>query len=204
MKLFYSPAACSLGIHVILEDIGAPYELHLINLRERQQLMPEFRAVNPKGKVPALLRDDNTVVTEYPAIAFWLARRHSETKLIGEAFEEQARALELIDHIVSTIHMRGYTLAMHPQKFVSDAAAQEELRKAGCAIFEEGLQTLSERLDGQNWFLGEYSIADPTAYYLLNWARREAFPLAENLVEFLARMEARPSVRAARAQEGLD
>ena len=73
MKLYYSPGACSVGIHVLLEEIGAPYEAVLVNLREGAQFKPEFAGLNPKSKVPTLERDDGSVMTEYPAIAFWLA-----------------------------------------------------------------------------------------------------------------------------------
>ncbi len=69
------PGACSVGIHVLLEEIGAPYEAVLFNLREGAQFKPEFTGVNPKSKVPTLERDDGSVLTEYPAIAFWLASR---------------------------------------------------------------------------------------------------------------------------------
>ena len=74
MKLYYMPGACSIGIHVLLEEIGKPYEAQLVNLREGGQFKPEFTAVNPKSKVPTLVRDDGSVLTEYPAIAWWLAR----------------------------------------------------------------------------------------------------------------------------------
>ena len=69
MKLYYSPGACSLGIHLLLEEIGKPYELARLNLAEGEQRKPGFAAVNRKGKVPTLVRDDGTVLTEFPAIA---------------------------------------------------------------------------------------------------------------------------------------
>ena len=74
MKLYYAPGACSIGIHVVLEEIGKPYDAEVVNLREGAQHKPDFTAVNPKSKVPTLKRDDGSVQTEYPAIAYWLAR----------------------------------------------------------------------------------------------------------------------------------
>ncbi len=124
MKLFYSPGACSLGIHVLLEEIGASYELALVNLREGQQFSPEFRAVNPKGKVPALVIGEGRVLTEFPAIAFWLAMSFPQARLIAQDVETQARTLELIDYIVATVHMRGYTLTRLPQKFADTPEAR--------------------------------------------------------------------------------
>ena len=73
MKLYYSPGACSVGIHVLLEEIGKPYDPVLVNLKEGAQYKPEFTSVNPKSKVPTLVKDSGEVLTEYPAIAVYLA-----------------------------------------------------------------------------------------------------------------------------------
>src|SRR5262249_48665785 len=109
MKLMYSPGACSVGIHVLLEEIGKPYEAQLVNLREGAQFKPDFTAVNPKSKVPTLVRDDGSVLTEYPAIAFWLARTNPEKKLLPDDVDAQARTFEALDYAVSTIHMQGFS-----------------------------------------------------------------------------------------------
>src|SRR6516162_5442978 len=74
MKLYYSPGACSIGIHALLEEIGKPYQLEQVNLREGAQFKPPYTAVTPKAKVPALERDDGSVLTEFPVIARWLGR----------------------------------------------------------------------------------------------------------------------------------
>ena len=92
MKLMYSPGACSIGIHVLLEEIGKPYEAQLVNLREGAQFKPEFTAVNPKSKVPTVVRDDGSVLTEYPAIAYWLARTNpDEEAAAGRRGQPDAR-----------------------------------------------------------------------------------------------------------------
>ena len=59
MKLYYAPGACSLGIHVLLEEIGKPYDGVVVNLRQGEQFQPGFTAVNPKSKVPTLERDES-------------------------------------------------------------------------------------------------------------------------------------------------
>jgi len=203
MKLFYAPGACSLGIHVLLEEIGAPYTAQAIDLRAREQLSPAFRAVNPKGKVPALIRDDGSLLTEFPAIAFWLARSFPEAELIPKGIEGQARALEVMDFVVATLHMRGLTLAQLPQKFATTPAAQAEVSAAGLATVAAALAALSDQLGDRDWFLGAYSIADIAAFYALDTAARGGIALPENLAAHLARMGARPAVIAARAQEGV-
>lgn len=70
MKLIYSPGACSLGIHVILEEIGQPFETLRVSTRDGSVHKPEFTAINPKSKVPTLIRDDGSVLTEFQTIAF--------------------------------------------------------------------------------------------------------------------------------------
>ena len=80
-----------------------------MNLREGAQFKPEFTAVNPKSKVPTIVRDDGSVLTEYPAIAFWLARTNPEKKLLPDDVESQTRALEALDYAVGTIHMQGFS-----------------------------------------------------------------------------------------------
>ena len=69
MKLFYAPGACSIGIHVLMEELGKPYDGVAVNLREGAQFKPEFTSVNPKSKVPTVVDDNGTVRTEFPAIA---------------------------------------------------------------------------------------------------------------------------------------
>jgi glutathione S-transferase len=65
MKLYYAPGVCSIGIHVLLEEIGKPYELEAVNLREGAQYKPEFTSVSAKSKVPTLQRDDGSILTEF-------------------------------------------------------------------------------------------------------------------------------------------
>ena len=82
MKLYYMPGACSLGIHVLLEEIGKPYDLHKIDGAKQEQYGPDFVKLNPKSKVPTLQRDDGKVLTEFPAIAVWLARKNADKGLL--------------------------------------------------------------------------------------------------------------------------
>lgn len=203
MKFYGAPGACSLGIHIVLEEVGASYDFVPVDLFQGEQFRAEFRRVNAKGKVPALSRDDGSVLTEFPAIAFWLARAFPVAGLLPEGLEAEVRALELIDFIVSSIHMQGFTLAKVAQKFVTHEEGQAQLRETGWGLFQSGLARLSDRLGEKDWFLGTYSIADAAAFYVLNWAERESRPLPGNLVAFAARMRTRPAVLAALQQEGL-
>ena len=202
MTLYYSRGACSMGTRVILEEVGAPYEAVEIDLKTRQQFTPEFRAVNPKGKVPALVRDDGALLTEFQATAFWLARSHPEAGLIPDDREGQTRVLELLDFIVASVHMRGFTFIFATPKFTKTEAHQGELREHGHGVVAGGLKQLSETLGGKDYLLGDYSIADAGLFYMTRWCDEHGIDMPENLGAFHRRMLERPAVRRALEAEG--
>lgn len=198
MKLFHAPGACSLGIRVLLEEIGAPHEVVTLDLRAGGQRGPDYLAINPKGKVPALLRDDGSVLTEFPAIALWLARTHPEAGLWPTGLEEEVRAMELLDYLVSTVHMRGFTLLLVPQKFVPGEEAQAALRAHGRAVATEGLAQVAERLGNRPFLHGARpGVTDAALFYILRWAAAVGVALPDVLRALDDRMMARDAVRRA-------
>src|SRR3954467_6550741 len=149
MKLYYAPGACSIGIHVLLEEIGKPYEAVPVNLREGAQFKPEFTAVNPKSKVPTLQRDDGSVLTEYPAIAVWLAASNPEAKVMPQGADALAKALEVTDYCVATMHMHGFSRIFRPSNYAANEAEHEAIKGKGVEIFEKGLAWLEPQLAGK-------------------------------------------------------
>jgi glutathione S-transferase len=204
MKLFYSPGACSLGIHVILEETGASFEPVLTSVRDGSNRKPEFLALNPKAKVPTLLRDSGAVLTEYPAIAVYLARTNPRANLLPANPEDEAEALEAMDYIVATVHMQGFTRIARPANFTPNEADIEAVKARGREIYAAGMDLLEARMQGREFVAGTaFSIADATLLYVENWAARADYTLKPNLAAHLARMKARPSVQRAFASEGL-
>jgi glutathione S-transferase len=201
MRFFYAPSSCSIGIHILLEETGTPYESAKIALAARDQMKPEFLAVNPKGKVPALQRDDGSVLTEFQTIAYWLARSFPDAGLISDDFETQIRTLEFLDFAVGSVHMRAFTLFMVPQKFTPVESCQAEIRAYGRKAFIDGMAQISAILGTKKFVLGDYSIADAAAFYLTRWAMLQDFTLPENLAAFHAEMLNRPAVATALAKE---
>jgi len=204
MKLYYSPGACSIGIHVLMEEIGKPYEAVLTNTREGAQFKPEFVAKNPKSKVPTLERDDGSVLTEYPAIAYWLAASNPEAKLLPQAPEGLARAMEATDYCVATLHMQGFSRIFRPGNFAPDEASHEAVKARGAEIFEKGLALLDQALNGREHIAGDYSFADSAVFYVSFWWNgRLGRALPGNVAAHYARMKARPAVARTFAAEGL-
>jgi glutathione S-transferase len=205
MKLMYSPGACSVGIHVLLEEIGKPYEAQLVNLREGGQFKPEFTAVNPKSKVPALVRDDGSVLTEYPAIAFWLARSNPDKKLLPEDVESQTRGIEALDYAVATIHMQGFSRLFRASNYTPNPADEDKVKERGKEIVEKGYAVLDKALAGKDYVAGSFSIADSALFYVEFWgAKRMNMKLPPNCEAHLNRMLARPAVQRVMQQEGLN
>jgi glutathione S-transferase len=203
MKLYFAPGACSIGIHVIMEEIGKPYDGIAVNLREGAQFKPEFTAVNPKSKVPTLVRDDGSVQTEYPAIAYWLARTNPYANLLPDDIDQQTRALELIDYCVATIHMQGFARLFRPGNFSPNAADEDAVKARGRDLVEKGFATLNAVLEGRDYAIGRYSIADSALFYVTFWAGRVGIPLPPNCAAHLARMHSRPAVQRVLKLEGL-
>jgi glutathione S-transferase len=203
MKLYYAPGACSIGIHVLLEEVGKPYDLVPVNLREGEQYKPGFVAVNPKSKVPTLARDDGSVLTEFPAIAYWLARTNPFANLLPDDIDQQARALELLDYAVATIHMQGFGRQFRAANFTPSAQDEEAVKAKGKEIAEKGFALLDKALHGKEYAVGKFSIADAAIYYVSFWAGRVGITLPANVAAHFERMTARPAVQRVLQQEGL-
>ncbi|HEY2616105.1 MAG TPA: glutathione S-transferase N-terminal domain-containing protein [Acetobacteraceae bacterium] len=205
MKLMYSPGACSIGIHVLLEEIGKPYEAQLVNLREGGQFKPEFTSVNPKSKVPTLVRDDGSVLTEYPAIAYWLARTNPDKKLMPDDVDAQARMLEALDYAVSTVHMQGFSRLFRASNYTPNPADEDKVKERGKELVEKGFAVLDKALAGKDYLAGSFSIADSALFYVEFWGgKRMNMKLPPNCEAHLNRMMARPAVQRVMQQEGLN
>jgi glutathione S-transferase len=204
VDLYYSPGACSIGIHVLLEEIGKPYGLHKVSLKDGEQYKPEFLAINPKAKVPALARDDGTVLTEFPAIATWLALTNREKQLLPESPEATARVFEAMDYVVSAIHMQGFSRIFRPSNFAPSEADHDAVKARGREIFEKGLGVMDQALNGREYLVGDFSIADAALFYVEFWgADRLQMTLPSNCASHYARMKARPAVQQVLRDEGL-
>ncbi|HWU60911.1 MAG TPA: glutathione S-transferase C-terminal domain-containing protein [Ensifer sp.] len=203
MKLFYAPGACSIGIHVLLEEIGAPFDTQRINIREGEQFADGYVAINPKSKVPSLLRDDGSLLTEFPSIAFWLARTNPEKGLLGDSLEEQTRALEIVDFVVSTIHMQGFSRIFRASKFTPRAEDEAWVQERGKDIARNAFKVIEKLLTGKTFALGDkFTIADAALFYVLFWAcDRVKLELPEHCTAYYARLKSRPSVVAVLARE---
>ena len=169
MKLYFLPGACSIGIHALLAETGQPFEIEKA-ARSGTLEFEAYKRVNPKGKVPALLRDDGSLLTEFPVIALYLARVNPEREWIPTDTEGEIRVLEMTEHLVSTVHMQGYTRARRPEKFAPSESDHAAVKAQGLAIFQAGLDRAERQINGKDWLFDKLTIADFALFYLEHWS----------------------------------
>jgi len=104
-RLYYAPSTCALATHIALEEVGTPYEAVLIDFRSQSQRSPEYLAVNPKGRVPALVTESGTL-TETPALLWFVAQRFPKAELapLSDPFA-LAQIQEFNSYLCSTVHV---------------------------------------------------------------------------------------------------
>ena len=210
-RLYYSPGACSLAVHVVLEEIGAPYALETVALARAENRQARYLAINPKGFVPALeIAGEPRVLTELPAILIYLARRHPRAGLLPEIGTiDEARALEWLAWLGGWVHGIGYAEIWRPERFSkADAAPHEALRANGRAIVEEAYAKIEGTLgDGRTWAVASgYCVVDPFLLVLYRWGNRIGIPMRERYPAWTAhtkRMLERAAVGRVLGQEGV-
>ncbi len=200
MKLFYSPGACSLSPHIVLRELGLPFDLERVDTKKaRTASGGDYLAVNPKGYVPTLQLDDGQLLTEGPAIVQDLADRKPERGLAPPAGTfARYRLQEWLNYITSELHKSMGSLfnpRMPPdwQQFTKDGLARK-------------LDFLAGHLAARAHLLGDaFTVADAYLFVVLSWTRYLGIDLARwpALQAFQARVAARPAVHAALKAEGL-
>ena len=215
MKLYWGPHTCAIGIHVLLEEIGLPYETEKLDVAGGEAQKPPFLAINPKGKVPTLVRNDGSVLTEFGAIAAWLAHTHPEKGLLPADVEAATRAHEVLAYVEGTVHGQGFTRIFKPELYEPQdvvhttlGVGQSKVKKQGRELVEKGFAILDRQLgaartDESRYAVSEsLSIADAALFYVERWAPQMDIPLPSNLAAHLALMKTRPAVQRVLAAWG--
>jgi len=202
MKLFYSPGACSLAAHIVLNEAGIVHALEKTDTKSgRTESGADYRAVNPRGYVPALKLDDGTVITENIAVLQFLADSGPSKRLAPPpGTMARVRLHESLSFLSSELHK-----AFSP--FFSGGELASAERQAALAKLYRTISQFDAMLgDGQARFGGEdLSVADAYAFAILNWTSFIGVSLEPwpRTLAFVERMTAHPSVQRALREEGL-
>lgn len=204
MKFYMTPGSCSTGIHIILEELEEIFEAHVVNLPAGDNFKPEYTAINPKATIPALVRPDGSVLTEVPAIAYWLGRTRGRGRLWPQDEEGATRAIEVMSHVAGTIHGHGFARIFTTPTFSRSAAEQESVRALGKLIVEKNFAILDRQMEGRDFVAGAFSVADPVLFYVEFWADKTDIALPRNLAAHYRRMLSRRAVVQVLREEGYD
>lgn len=202
--LYFAPGTCARVPLTALEEVAEPFETRLIAFMAGDHRSPEFLAINPAGKVPALVTDDG-VITQNSAILWYLAKRHPEAHLlpIPQTPLEEARLIAWLAHFSADLHPAVSRIVV-PFLYAQSREAQSELRDAASKAIGFHLAALERELADKPWLLGEaWSVLD--SYLGWVWFRitgagfdRDLFPL---IAGHYARLNQRPAIQRCLAHE---
>jgi len=179
LKLYYARNSCALASHIALEETGAPYEAVRVDFASAQQRGPEYLAINPKGRVPALVTDRG-ILTETPAILAFVAQRFPKAKLapVDDVFAF-GRIQAFNSYLCSTVHVahahggRGYRWADEETSFADMKRKVPQTMRECFTLIENGM------IEGP-WVCGDaYTISDPYLFTISGWLARDGVDIAE-------------------------
>jgi glutathione S-transferase len=203
LKLYYAPGTCAMASHIALQESGAAYTTERLDFKTNQQNSAEYLAINPKGRVPALVTDRG-ILTETPAMLAYIAQSFPQAKLAPSddpfAF---AQAQAFNSYLCSTVHvahahkMRGARWATEPSSFADMKTMVPRTMTACFALIERDM------LRGP-WVMGEqYTVCDPYLYTIGLWLEGDSVDVSAlpKVIEHRRRMSERPAVQKVLAEE---
>jgi glutathione S-transferase len=201
MKLYFSPAACSLAPHIALIETGATFTTEKVDTRAKKTASgADFWAINPKGYVPTIVLDDGEVLTEGVVLQQYIADLKPEAKLAPPRGTKERRKLEELLVFLSTEVHKNFSPLFAP-------TTPDEYKTQTKDKIAQRFDYLEKQLsDGRLFLTGDqFTIADAYLFTLSNWTKFTGIDLARwpNISAFAGRVAARPSVQQALKAEGL-
>jgi glutathione S-transferase len=201
MKLYLAPHACSLAVDIVARELKMPLSLEWVDVRAKRLLDgTDYFKINPKGQVPTLALDDGQLLTEGPVIVQCIADMMAGNSLLPQnATLERYRVLEWLNFISSELH-KGFTPLFRP-------TTPPAYREIAIENLSKRFSWLNEVLSSQPYLTGDaFTVADAYCYTIVTWSRLHNLDLSAwpHLVDYINRIEARDSVKAARAAEAAE
>ena len=201
-KLYYATGTCALASHNALEEAGAAYTTERLDFKSNQQNSAEYLAINPKGRVPALVTDHG-ILTETPAILAFIAQSFPEAKLAPSDGFAFAQAQAFNSYLCSTVHVahahkgRGARWATEETSFADMKRKVPQTMAACFALIERDM------FRGP-WVMGDqYTVCDPYLFTIAGWLEGDGVDIATlpKVADHYKRMSARPAVQKVLAAE---
>jgi glutathione S-transferase len=202
-KLFYAPRTCALASHIVLEEVATPYEAVRVDFSKNAQREPEYLAINPKGRVPALLTERG-VLTETPAILLFLAQRFPAAQLAPLADDFALAQLNAFNsYLCATVHV-ARAHGRRGARWADDPLAIEAMKRKVPANMAECFALIERHMFVGPWVMGgRYSVADAYLFTVSGWLEGDGVDLGKlpKTQAHMKRMSERPAVQRALAQE---
>ena len=190
---------------MLLREIGAPFELRLVDRASNEQKSAEYLKLNPSGTIPVLV-DDGVAIYETAAISLYLADRHPEGKLAPPPGARERGDYYKWMVLISNALQTQYRAWFYAHEFVDDPALADSVKTATAARIGRTFALISAHLAANAWLLGEaFSAADLYLFMFIRWGRALPNPprLDPVLAAYAARIAERPAVQAALQAEGI-
>lgn len=205
LKLYYSPGACSLAPHILLEESGLAYQTELVAIAEGKNRTPEYLAINPKGRVPALLTEEGEILTEVPAIAWYIADAAPALRLLPAGRLAAARYFEWFNWLSGTVHTMAYGQFWRTQRFVDGEQAFPPIKEKGRQNILDHYAYIEGRLKGRSWAVGNaYTAVDAYLLVFFRWGNRIGLDMRAGYPYWTAQAERvlqRPAVQRVLGEE---
>lgn len=196
-RFYYSPRSCALASHIVLEHIGADFEVIRLDFQANQQRSAEYLAINAKGRVPALVTERG-VITETPAILLYLAQTHPQS---GMAPLDDPFALAELQAVnswfCSTVHV-AHAHGTRGARWADDASALQAMKAKVAQNMTDCFDWIERELLRGPWVMGkDFSVADPYLFTLTIWLMQNGVELARfpRVADHYQRMLALPAVQ---------
>lgn len=197
LTLYYAKGTAALPVHIALEEVGAAYEVHLLDFAKKEHLAPEYLKINPKGRVPALATDQG-ILTETPALLAFIGQRFASAGIIPADPFEFARVQEFNLYVAATVHV-AHAHKLRGARWSDDKAARDTMRAKVAQNMTQCAELIEQTYLRGPWVMGEhYTVCDAYLFLIARWLKGDdvdeaAFP---KILAHRARMEARPAVQS--------
>jgi glutathione S-transferase len=205
LKLYYARGTISIAVAIALEEAGIAYEPIKVDFANAAQTKPDYLAINPKGRVPALVNEAGTIMTETGALLDYVAALAPQADLVPSAPDDAAHMRSVMYYMASTMHV-AHAHKMRGSRWADQESSWDDMRaKVPQTVADAAAYVQSDCLRG-DFVLGKsFSIADPYLFMVCSWMEGDKVPPSDfpAIEAFLARMETRDSVKTVRAKDML-
>jgi glutathione S-transferase len=196
LTLFHAPGTCSLASLIVLNEGGIKHDVHVVNFANSEQRTPEFLAINPKGRVPAL-KTERGIITETPSILIYLAQLAPAAGLapLDDPFA-LAELQSFNAYLCSTVHI-AHAHRPRGSRWADEASSLEDMKRKVPGNMTDCFNLIEKSMFKGPWVLGDtFTVSDAYLFTISNWLASDGVDIASfpRVADHSRRMKERPAV----------